>query len=74
MSLQYIEREGKTVEEAMELALRELGVGREQVSIKVLDEGSKGILGFGARQAKIRVTLKEDLSQTPEGILSTLLE
>lgn len=74
MTLQYIEREGKTVEEAMELALTELGVDRDKVSIKVLNEGSKGILGFGARQSKIRVTLKEDPSQMPEGILSTLLE
>jgi len=74
MSLQYIEREGKTAEDALELALNELGVKREQVNLKVLDEGSKGILGFGVRQAKIRVTLKEDPSQTPEGILSKLLE
>ena len=74
MPLQYIEREGKTAEEALELALNELGVKREQVNLKVLDEGSKGILGFGARQSKVRVTLKEDPSQTPEGILSNLLE
>jgi len=74
MALQYIEREGKTVEEAMELALKELGIDRDGVSIKVLDEGSKGILGFGSRQAKIRATLKEDPSQTPEGILSMILE
>ena len=74
MSLQYIEREGKTAEDALDLALNELGVKREQVNLKVLDEGSKGILGFGVRQAKIRVTLKEDPSQTPEGILSKLLE
>ena len=74
MSLQFIEREGKTVEEALEIALEELKVGREQVNVKVLDEGSKGIFGLGAKPTKIRVTLKEDPSKTPEGILSKLLE
>jgi len=75
MSLQlHTEHEGRTVEEALEMALEELGVGREQVNVKVLDEGSKGIFGLGAKPAKIRVTLKEDPSKTPEGVLSTLLK
>ena len=74
MSLQFIEGEGKTVEEALEIALKELEVSREQVNVKVLDEGSKGIFGLGAKPVKIRATLKEDLSKTPEGILSKLLE
>ena len=74
MSPRYIEREGKTPEEAMELALMELGVEREQVILKVLDEARRGILGLGARSARVRVTLKDDPLQSPEGILSTLLE
>jgi len=73
MTLQYIECEGKTKEEALENALNELGVDREQVSVSVLSEPTKGILGLGAKLAKVRVTVKEDLS-TPENILRNILE
>ncbi len=73
MAPQYIEREGRTPEEALELALKELGVTRDQVIVKVLSEGSKGILGLGAKPAKVRVTLKEDPYSTPEIVLKRLI-
>ena len=70
---QYIEVEENTTEEALEAALKELGVSRDQVSVKVIHEPTKGILGLGAKLAKIRVTLKEDVSSTPEVILHEIL-
>ena len=70
---QYIEVEEDTTEEALEVALKELGVNREQVSVKVIHEPTKGILGLGAKLAKIRVTLKEDISSTPEAVLHEIL-
>ena len=70
---QYIEVEENTTEEALEAALKELGVNREQVSVKVIHEPTKGILGLGAKLAKIRVTLKEDISSTPEVVLHEIL-
>ena len=70
---QYIEVEENTTEEALESALKELGVSREQVSVKVLHEPTKGILGLGAKLARIRVTLKEDVSSTPEVVLHEIL-
>jgi spoIIIJ-associated protein len=70
---QYIEVEENTTEEALESALKELGVSRDQVSVKVIHEPTKGILGLGAKLAKIRVTLKEDVSSTPEAILHEIL-
>ena len=70
---QYIEVEENTTEEALEAALKELGVSREQVSVKVIHEPTKGILGLGAKLAKIRVTLKEDISSTPEAVLHEIL-
>lgn len=58
--MKSIEKQAKTVEEAIALALEELGAKREDVEIEVLDEGSKGFLGLlGARPAKVRVTLKD---------------
>ncbi len=70
---QYIEVEENTTEEALEAALKELGVSRDQVSVKVIHEPTKGILGLGAKLAKIRVTLKEDVSSTPEVVLHEIL-
>ncbi|KZE37577.1 hypothetical protein AV656_13550 [Bhargavaea cecembensis] len=47
---------GTTVDEAVSNALAKLGLTRDQVKIEVIDEGKKGFLGFGAREAKVRVT------------------
>ncbi|WP_236823054.1 RNA-binding cell elongation regulator Jag/EloR [Bhargavaea massiliensis] len=46
---------GTTVDEAVSNALAKLGLTRDQVKIEVIDEGKKGFLGFGAREAKVRV-------------------
>ena len=44
-----------TVEEAIEKALRTLGVKREEASIEVIEEGRKGFLGFGQKDAVVKV-------------------
>lgn len=52
-----IEIEGKTVEEAVKKALKELNLPRDQVKIQVLSEEEKGLFGMpGAKPAKVRVT------------------
>jgi len=57
--MRYVEKQSKTVEDAVELALKDLNADRDQVEIEVLDEGNRGILGFLAKAAKVRVTLKK---------------
>ena len=47
---------GKTVEEATEAALAALGLKHHQVEIEILSRGSRGLLGFGAEEARVRVT------------------
>lgn len=55
-----VERTGKNVEEAVNLALEELGISHENAIVEVLEEGNKGIFGIiGAKMAKVRVTKKE---------------
>ncbi|MDQ7030568.1 MAG: RNA-binding cell elongation regulator Jag/EloR [Ardenticatenia bacterium] len=51
-----VEASGRTVEEAVDKALARLNRGRDEVEIEVLREPSSGILGFGARDAIVRVT------------------
>jgi len=50
-----IEMTGKTVDDAVQRALRDLGLSRSQVSVTVLSEGRPGILGIGATEARVRV-------------------
>ncbi len=56
-SLEYI---AANAEEAINKGLNALGVSREEVDIEILDNGSKGIFGIGARQARVRLTVKAD--------------
>ena len=59
--MRSIEVEGKTSQEAIKIALRELGVPRKKVVVKILSEENKGLFGMkGAKLAKVRVTVKED--------------
>jgi spoIIIJ-associated protein len=55
-----LEKEGKTASEATISACEELGVSRGEIDVEVLRESSKGIFGIGGRNAKVRVTLKND--------------
>ena len=53
-----IEAEGKTVEEAVKNALRELKLPRAKVKIEVLSEEQKGLFGMpGVKPAKVRASL-----------------
>ena len=47
-----------SVEEALARGLEQLGVPKEMIDIEVLDEGTRGFLGLGSRQVRIRLSLK----------------
>ncbi len=51
-----ITKTGKTVDEAIEAALSELGVSKEEASIEVISEPKSGLLGIGQKQAEVKVT------------------
>ncbi|MCY3986955.1 MAG: Jag N-terminal domain-containing protein [Candidatus Dadabacteria bacterium] len=53
-----IEKEGKTISEAVLNACEELGVSKEEVEIEVIREDSKGVLGIGSRNAIVRAEIK----------------
>jgi spoIIIJ-associated protein len=64
--VKQITQTGSTKDEAIALALQQLGATRDQVEIEVLQEAKKGFLGFGARPAEVRVTLIEPLTEEKE--------
>jgi len=56
--MKTVEKQGKTIDEAIQKALEELKVSRDEVEVEVLDEGNRGILGFLSKQARVKVTVK----------------
>jgi len=62
--MRSIEAEGKTVKEAIKIALAKLKVPRSRVKIKILSEETRGLFGMrGQQPAKVRVTVTEDLEE-----------
>ena len=60
----------KTVEDAIELGLRELEVDRAEAEIDVVSRGKAGILGIGSEPARVRVTRID----TPSDVVKTTSE
>ena len=61
-----VTKTAKSVEEAVELALAELGVEKDQAQVEVLEEG-KGFLGLGKKEVTVKVTADvedDDVSKT----------
>ena len=64
--MDYVETEGDTIDQAIDNALVRLGVERDRISIEIMSEGKRGILGFGAQKARVRASLRRTaLEATP---------
>lgn len=63
-----IEKKARSVDEAIAEALSELGIGRADAEIEIVQEPSKGFLGLGAKEAIVRVSTKpsETAAAEPE--------
>ena len=61
-----LESEGKSVTEAVDSALKKMGLRRDQVEVQILQEASSGILGFGAKPARVKITRKHWGTPAPE--------
>lgn len=72
--MKILEMTGKTIDEALENALRELKLTKEMVDYEVLEEGSKGFLNFiGTKPARIKVIVKHNYKDDVEDFLRNLL-
>jgi len=75
MNNNVVEKTGKTVDEALELALIALDTTREEVEFEVLEEPAKAFLGiFGGNEAKIRVTKIKKIDQVAVEFLQSVLD
>ncbi|NLK51398.1 MAG: protein jag [Syntrophomonadaceae bacterium] len=66
-----VEKTGKNIEEAVEIALAELEIDREDAEIEILEEGNKGLFGIIGNRAA-RVIVKE--KKRPEKIIRAFIE
>jgi spoIIIJ-associated protein len=72
MSETSLEATGKSVDEAIERGLAELGLTRDAVAIHIVREGSRGLLGIGSEEALVRLTPlgRPDAPDTSQAVVS----
>jgi spoIIIJ-associated protein len=66
-----IQVQAKSIEEAIELGLAQLGLTQEEIEVEVLSEGKRGVFGLGAEEATVRLTPKEEGARTEEDETAT---
>lgn len=73
--MKSIDMVGKSVDEALEKALSQLNVTKDEVKVDIIDEGNKGFLNFiGSKPAKIRVTVKRNYINEVKDFLTKVLD
>lgn len=70
-----VKMKGKTIGEAIEMALQVLGKTREEVEVKVLSEPESGVLGvFGGREAEVEVSPKIGQGEQAKALVQEILD
>ncbi len=72
--MRFIEITGKNIDDAVENGLRELELKADKVEVEVLEHGSKGIFGIGAKPAKVKLTVKHDYTTVAKIFLNDILD
>jgi predicted RNA-binding protein Jag len=63
--MRSVETEGTTIDEAIARALELLHIERDKVDIEIVENASRGLLGFGGKRARIRARVRNPLGATP---------
>ena len=72
--MREITASGQTVDEAVQSALEQLNTTKDHVSITIIDEGKKGLLGvFGSKPAIVKVTLEKNQIEEAEKYLKDII-
>ena len=72
--MKTLEKSGKTIDDAVDAAVAELGCSREDANIEIIAMPSKGILGFGAKLAIVRVSVEDKATAYAMDFLSTIFK
>lgn len=56
--MESVEAEGTSIDEAIDGALKRLGVTRDRVEIEILGNATRGLFGIGGRKARVRATVR----------------
>ena len=70
--MDFVEKSSKTVEIAVEEALRALMVSKDEVDITIIDAGAKGFMGLGAKPARVRVALRHNPVKIAEAFIKEM--
>ena len=71
MTVKSVIKTGRTIQEAVQLAIKELNADLDSVKIDILEEPGRGLLGLlGNKPGKVKVTLKD----TPGDVAKEFLE
>lgn len=74
MTLKSVETTGKTIEEAILVAVAELGKTRDKLDIEILEQPEKSLFGLKKKDAKIKATVKFDMIDVAKDYLKDLFE
>ena len=73
--IKYLEKTGKTDDEAIAAALEEIGLDRDDVSVEIIERAKPGFLGIGSSPARVRVSWEteeeEPAAQQSESVRET---
>ena len=72
--MKTIEMTGRNVDDAIDNGLKELKVDKSNVEIEVIEQGSRGLFGLGAKPAKVKLTLKFNYGIAAKTFLRDVLE
>lgn len=73
--MKYVEKQAKTVEDAITEALVEMGTTSDQVTVEVIDKGPSGLMSiFSSKLAKVRVYKKINPEQTAIDFLNDVFD
>lgn len=72
--MKFLEVTGKTINEALNSALTEWNVTKDDIEFEVFEEPSKGFFGFGAKPGKWKVTLKDKSESSARMFINDILQ
>ena len=72
--MKTLEKTGKTIDDAIDAAVEELGCSREDVTIEIITMPSKGIFGIGAKPALVRVSVEDSATAYAMEFLDTVFK